>query len=239
MKESGMPGISVIIPAYNPGRFLEETLQSVIAQTYTDWECVVVDDGSKEDLCWVATRHPQIRLIQQENRGLSIARNRGILATTAEYIAFVDADDLWLPTKLERQLARMEDPAIGLCHAQFAVIDAEGRRSEIGSPAQFYAFETFRDLLRHNCVGVSSVLLRREALAVSGLFDPMLRTAQDHDMWVKITRHYQSAFVPTVEILYRVHGNNLSGDFRLTYEEVMRILRKNLELATRQGDTTA
>src|SRR5438128_1933814 len=100
-----MPRVSVIIPAYDPGPYLEEALQSVIAQTYTDWEAIVVDDGSKQDLSFVAQMHPKIRYIRQDNAGVSAARNRGIAESTGEFIALLDADDLWLPEKLARQVA--------------------------------------------------------------------------------------------------------------------------------------
>src|SRR5690349_8602684 len=100
-----MARVSVIMPAYNPGRYLDLAVQSVIDQSFKDWELVIIDDGSTQDISYIAGKHSAIRLIRQDNLGLSIARNVGILSSTGEYIAFLDADDLWQPTKLERQVA--------------------------------------------------------------------------------------------------------------------------------------
>lgn len=103
-----MSRVSVIIPAYNPGAFLDEALASVLAQTFEDWECVVVDDGSTEDLSRIDALDPRVRRIRQENRGLSIARNVGLMQSHSEYVAFVDADDLWAPHKLQAQVEMMD-----------------------------------------------------------------------------------------------------------------------------------
>ena len=124
-----MPKASVIIPAFNRAELLRETLDSVLAQTFTDWECVVVDDGSSEDLSFAGTLDPRIRLIRQPNQGVSVARNRGIAHSTGGLIAFLDSDDLWLPAKLEKQVAAMDaDPTIGLCHTDYAVLDQNGNK---------------------------------------------------------------------------------------------------------------
>ena len=102
-----MPTVSIVVPAYNPGRLLTRALDSIVAQSFGDWECVVVDDGSDEALAWVAYRDPRIRLLRQANAGVAAARNRGIEATTGRLVAFCDHDDEWLPAKLERQVTSL------------------------------------------------------------------------------------------------------------------------------------
>lgn len=104
-----VPTVAVVIPAYNPGPYLRPALDSVIGQTFTDWECVVVDDGSTEDLSWVDGIDKRVRLITKRNQGVSIARNVGVAATTAPWVAFLDSDDLWYPKKIEAQLATVDD----------------------------------------------------------------------------------------------------------------------------------
>ena len=115
-----MPIISVIIPAYNSGPYLDEAVQSVIAQTFTDWECVVVDDGSTEDLSRVEKMDPRVRLICQPNRVTSPARNMGILKSKGESVALLDHDDLRRPGNPEKQVAAMAaSPGAGICHTGF------------------------------------------------------------------------------------------------------------------------
>jgi len=229
--------VSVIIGAYNPGPFLPATVQSVIDQTFTDWELIIVDDGSPEDIGDVAGMHPAITLIRQENRGLSIARNVAILRATGEYIAVLDQDDVWLPTKLERQVAALDaSPEVGLCYTNFEMIDAEGRR--IG-PGFDGGAETYLELLHGCCINASSVLLRRSALAASGLFEPFYVGTQDYDMWLKIARHFPLRYVPTVECLYRQHDRNLSRKYALLFREVEHLFHHHIALARASHDTAA
>ena len=106
-----MPLVSVIIPAYNPGRYLDEAVQSVIAQIFTDWECLVVDDGSTEDLSRVERMDSRVRLIRQKNGGTQAAGDNGTLTSGGEFIVFLDHDDIWLPAKLEKQVAGLRGNA--------------------------------------------------------------------------------------------------------------------------------
>ena len=98
-----MPAVSIVIPCFNRAEYLRLALSSVCAQTFTDWECIVVDDGSTEDLSFAMDIDPRIRLFRQRNMGISAARNRGIFGSIGSYIAFLDSDDLWMPEKLALQ----------------------------------------------------------------------------------------------------------------------------------------
>jgi glycosyltransferase involved in cell wall biosynthesis len=122
--------VSVIIPAYNAMNYLPETLKSVLRQTFTDFEILIIDDGSSDNLVqWVSQLvDPRIKLISQNNQGVSVARNTGITHAQGEFIAFLDADDLWEATKLEKQLHTLEDnPAVGLVYTWTAFIDQSGK----------------------------------------------------------------------------------------------------------------
>jgi glycosyltransferase involved in cell wall biosynthesis len=123
-----MPRVAVVIPAYNPGDFLRRSLDSVLSQTMGDLECVVVDDGSTEDLSWVDDEpDARVRRIRQPNRGVSVARNRGVEATTAKLVAFLDQDDQWRPTKLQRQVDALEvSTDSAFCCTAFAWVKMSG-----------------------------------------------------------------------------------------------------------------
>ena len=140
------PTVDVIIPVYNRERFISHTLDSVLSQTYRNVEIVIVDDGSTDrsaEIIEPYLRHNNVKYIQQENQGPAAARNAGIVSCSGDLIAFLDSDDLWLPTKLEKQVDfLMRNPAIPLVHTSRSDIDANGIRSEADRPmdAQGYCF---------------------------------------------------------------------------------------------------
>ena len=229
---SVIPTVSIVIPAYNPGVYLDEALQSVLAQTFGDWECLVVDDGSNEDLSRIAGLDARITLMRQPNRGVSVARNAGLLATSAPYVAFLDSDDLWLPDKLERQIELLRSrPEVALCHTAFRVLDERG---QLQSATWGGALRSYSELLSSSGICLSTVMLRRSCLAASGLFDPLLRAAEDYDLWLKLARHYQLEFEPQELVHYRVHGSNASGDPDLMARGFTLVLKRHLRLAQQQ-----
>ncbi|WP_325453215.1 glycosyltransferase [Humibacter sp.] len=217
--------VSVVIPAFNPGPFLAIALDSLVTQTFTSWEAVVVDDGSHEPLSWVAGRDPRITLLRQTNQGLSAARNAGILATTAPLIAFLDADDVWLPGKLDSQVARLtREPGLGMLSTAFAIIDSDGRITGPG----YQGFSTsYEELLGGNGVCVSTAVVRRAALEQVGLFDTGLRTAQDWDLWLRIARVGAIDKLPEVLAHYRIHSGGMTQDWRLSLHEAEVVLRRH------------
>jgi glycosyltransferase involved in cell wall biosynthesis len=212
----GLPKVSVIIPAYNYARFLPGAIQSVLDQTFRDFELIVVDDGSTDDTADVvspyARRHGVI-YIRQENRGLSAARNTGIRHAGGELVAFLDPDDLWLPEKLQRQVALMDANAdVGLSYCMVDFIDGEGQRlPELSWPHPEGA--TYKDLLYLNWVtgSGSSVMVRRSVFDGAGLFDESLRGLEDMDMWLRILRHHKSGHVDEVLARIRRHVKSMQA----------------------------
>lgn len=209
-KETPSPTVCVVVPAYNPGPYLRSALESIVAQTYPHWEAVVVDDGSSEDLSWVDTLHPRIRRVRQPNGGLSSARNKGIRETTGELVAFLDADDLWLPDKLQRQVEALATSPVSLVSTGFVVVDSEG--AELSGGFVGYA-DSYEELLQGNGICASTVVVRRSALEECGDFDPTLAQCEDWDMWLRIARHHQVAKMTDVLARYRVHGGNMTRDY--------------------------
>jgi glycosyltransferase involved in cell wall biosynthesis len=212
-----MPKVSIIIPAYNAMQYLPQTMASVMKQTYRDFEIVLVDDGSSDHIReWVETQNiSQLRFISQENRGLSGARNTGIRAAKGSYLALLDADDLWEPTKLAKQVQVLDlDQEAALVYTWMALIDEQGaltgryyKRREEG--------DVWKLMLTSNLVGCGSVpLIRRTCLDQVGYFDENLKSfAEDWDLWLRMARQYSFRVVAEALVYYRQRGDSASKDW--------------------------
>ena len=228
-----MADVDVIVPAYNPGSYLRRALDSVIAQSHTDWICVVIDDGSTEDLSWAGELDPQIRLLRQANQGLTGARNSGIAQGASPLVAFLDADDVWLPGKLEAQISAMRDEAVVLCSTAFIdMIDAEGLWLQGG-------FEHFasshEELLQGNGICVSTAMTRRSRLDAVGGFSLRLAQAQDWDLWLRLTAGGgQAVKINQVLAHYRVHSSNMSRNYKRMLLESTTAIKMHSRVETRQ-----
>jgi glycosyltransferase involved in cell wall biosynthesis len=209
--------ISVVIPAFNPGPLLKDALASVVAQTYQDWDLVVVDDGSTEDLSWVRDVDPRIRLIRTDHLGASIARNVGIGSTDGKYVAFLDADDRWRPGKLALQLNALSRGAL-FSYTAFDLIDEAGNRIGPGYGAEV----GYLDMLA-GTLGVvqSSATVRRDALEAVGMFNPLLWVQQDLDLFIKLAHLGPSVYTDSVEVEYRIHGSNLTKAYWRAVRELL------------------
>jgi cellulose synthase/poly-beta-1,6-N-acetylglucosamine synthase-like glycosyltransferase len=208
-----MPRVSVIVPAYNGARTILETLRSVQAQTFSDYELIVVDDGSTDDTLELLAGlgEPRLRVFSYDNGGLAIARNRGIERATAPLVAFVDADDLWTPDKLEAQLAALEArPGAGAAYSWTRYIDETGRELRPQTPVYFQG-DVYRALLVRNflCSG-SNILIRREVVEQVGGFDPTALQMEDWEFFVRVAARWHFALVPRYQILYRYWSQSLS-----------------------------
>jgi glycosyltransferase involved in cell wall biosynthesis len=208
------PIVSVVIPTYNYGRYLRQAIDSTLTEASGDLtlEVIVVDDGSTDDTSEVVGRFGSaVRYARQENRGPSAARNRGIAESLGHYVAFLDADDYWLPGKLALQLREllMHTDMAG-AHSAFVVQLPSGEEGRVGRYwRQSGQHPTLRDLLRGNSINMSTVLMRREALVSVGPFDESLRTAEDWNLWLRLflggRRLYYTASPLTVT---RHHAEN-------------------------------
>ena len=207
-----MPKVSIIIPAYNQGHYLVEAIDSALGQTYSDFEVIVVDDGSTDETSQVAHSFtdPRVHYIYQENRGLSAARNTGVCNSTGEYLTFLDSDDRFLPIKLELLVGALETrPEVGLVAGQAIPIDEQGRPAGkiIDKPIPEEPYK----LLLGNPLHVGSVMLRRNWQEKVGLFDESLRSYEDWDMWLRLARAgCKMAWVPKPVSLYRFHSAQMT-----------------------------
>ena len=217
------PLVSVVVPAFNAAATLSSTLSSIANQTYRSLDIIVVDDGSTDGTAAIA-RHfclsePRMRVITQPNGGVAAARNAGIRASKGEFVAFIDADDLWHPMKIEFQIKALlaEDPDVALVYSPFRVIDTDG--NVIASSRRHGASGwVLNRHLYENIVGNgSSVLVRKSVLQELGGFDPWLREqgaegCEDLLLQLRIASRYKFREVPAYLTGYRKHRGNMSSD---------------------------
>ena len=215
--------VSVVIPIYNRGGWIAETLQSILGQTLPPAEVIVVDDGSTDDVAAVVARFPTVRLIRQANAGVSTARNRGVEAATQPFIAFCDSDDTWYPHKLEREMPLFDDEEVGVVYgdADVCMVATDGTRrlrltTRFGGVAPHS--NTFADLIRINPVPFSTVVARR-SLFDFVKFDPRADGSEDWAWLCRASLRCRIAVIREVLGEYRVHGENKSGDFDAHFVE--------------------
>lgn len=210
-----VPHVSVVIPTFDYGHYLADAVRSALGQTWTAREVIVVDDGSTDHTPEVLRQFSgDIIVIRKQNAGLSAARNTGIAAATGAFIAILDADDVWVPHKLERQLAVFRDhPETGVVSCAATQVDADlGHIRMLPCPANRDVAQLRRDLALRNVVsGGSAALVRRECFDTVGLFDESLRSSEDWDMWLRIVRRFPIRFVEEPLVAIRVTGDNMSG----------------------------
>jgi glycosyltransferase involved in cell wall biosynthesis len=214
-----MSSISVVIPTYNYGCFIAEAIESALSQTVAPTEVIVVDDGSTDDTEDIARSFGErVRYIKQENAGVCIARNRGVSRSTGDYIAFLDADDRWEPTKLEKQLEKFEnDPEIGLVHCGMRHFD--GKTGEIlGLLVDGQEGWVADDLLlwEKPVVNVSGsvVMVTRKAFDAVNGFDARQKVGEDWDFCYWVARKFKIGFIPEPLVNYRIHARAAHNNIR-------------------------
>jgi glycosyltransferase involved in cell wall biosynthesis len=216
--------ISVIIPSFNSARFVVQAVQSALVQTYSPVEIIVVDDGSNDDTrVALSPFFDRIRYVYQSNAGLSKARNHGIKEARGDLIAFLDADDWWLPEKLAKQWDCLKaNPSAGLIHTDtYQQYEPGGTQSYVDFGKARFSGSYYSELFWCNRITISSVMVTRSCLDKIGLFDEEIvgPTTQDFDLWMRIARYYLLAYVNEPLVIYRRHGTSGSQNQRLMLED--------------------
>ena len=225
------PLVSVIIPVYNHGRYLAETLDSVFAQTYSSIEVIVVDDGSTDDSAKIAQTYSSLRYVYQTNQGAATARNMGVAASRGEFIAFLDADDSWKPEKLRFQVEYLtQHPEVGILATRvYQYFD-----SVVDIPPGFRA-----DRLLGKQPGMipSTLMIRKTVFEQIGGFSPEWVTSEDTE-WLCRARDSQvaTAMVPEVLAMRRLHSSNISLQMISTSSShLLKILKESINRKSRQS----
>jgi glycosyltransferase involved in cell wall biosynthesis len=213
------PSVSVIIPTHNAAAYIRDAVDSALGQTVPPLEVIVVDDGSTDGTAAVLRElGDRIRVISHRYGAAGAARNAGGAIAAGEWIAFLDADDTWLPDKLEHQLARTGDPRVGLVYTDRFNVGAIGDLPAVQSEIQpLYSGDIFLDLLlRSNRITTSSALIRTSLFRSLGGFATVLTDAEDWDLWIRLAESHRAEAIPIPLVRYRFHATNSSGNpFRM------------------------
>jgi glycosyltransferase involved in cell wall biosynthesis len=234
-----MPKVSVIMPTFNAEKYICEAMDSVLNQVYKDFEIIVIDDGSNDDTQQILGQYGnKIRYVYQENRGVSAARNRGVCQAWGEYVAFLDADDIWLTEKLSSQVSIAEqNPEIDLFFSDAEVFNDKGLLRTSYRPSHVAEYEAgsfrhqiasaifndgsvikgnfYKDLLMGNLITMSTVLVRKECLERIGYFNEGLSIGEDYDLWMRIARARNILYFNSVKTRYRFRDDSSSGEIKL------------------------
>lgn len=232
MDPNRSPLVSIIVPAYDVTEFIGEALDSVLAQTFHDYEIIVINDGSPDTEALERALAPymsRIVYIKQENRGVSAARNTGIKAARGSLLAFLDADDTWLPNYLEVQVARIQaDPTIDVLYPNVMMFgDASEAGEEFMTACPSSGDVTFERLISQECNVSNCSIARRETLIRAGLFDESLRSVEDFDLWLRVVKNGgRIVYHRDVLARYRRRAGSLTADAIALAQNIIRVLEK-------------
>jgi glycosyltransferase involved in cell wall biosynthesis len=230
-----MAKVDVIIPAFNAAHYLPTAIESVVSQTFDDWRILLVDDGSTDNTAEVVAPFldrlgSKISYIKQNNRGLPAARNTAIRASTAEFLALLDADDVWLPCRLAESLKTLADrPQAGLAYGLVTNIDPEGRLGTTFEGNRRYAEGHIAPYIYMRKVELPcpTMTFRRKCVDEVGLFDETMRATEDRDLWLRIALRYEVAFVPKVIAHYRTSPGSMSTDPNRMLKAQLQFIKKH------------
>ena len=230
-----MATVDVIIPAYNTAKYLPAAIESVLAQTFEDWQIVLVDDGSTDNTAEIVAPYRErcgtkLKYVKQQNRGLPAARNTAIKSSDSEYLALLDADDVWLPCRLEESLKVMEArPQAGVSHGLITLIDPEGNIGQVceGNRKNYEGHVAPYIYMRTIELPCPTMTFRRRCVDDVGLFDETMRATEDRDLWFRIALRYEVAFVPKVIAYYRRSPNSMSADPQRMLQSQLQFVHKH------------
>lgn len=229
--EMNLPVISVVIPTYNHASLLKNAIDSVLNQSFQEWEAIIVNNYSEDNTVEIIASYKdkRIRLVNFRNNGIIAAsRNQGIKLSTGKFIAFLDSDDIWYPEKLDRCLRILESGCDAVCHGEMWVEDGVKLRKVFYGPKQRTTYLSL--LYTGNCLSTSAIIVRKELLELVGGFDedPLMVTVEDYDLWLRLAKSgCDFAFLDEILGEYRLHGNNLSKVVMKHFNAELALLHKH------------
>lgn len=233
--------VSVIIPAYNSEKTIKETIESVLKQSFTNFELIIINDGSRDSTIEVIAeiQDSRIKVFSYPNAGGNVSRNRGLHLAVGEFVSFLDADDLWTPDKLQSQLkALQENVTTKVAYSWTDYISANSEFLLSGKRVNLNG-NVYESLLINNFLeNGSNPLICRKSLIKLGGFDESLSAAQDWDMWLRLASKFDFICVPSVQILYRISANSVSSNLVRQEKSCLQVLEKAYKERPSLGDAT-
>lgn len=226
-----MASISIVLPVYNGENTIDRTIQSILGQTYSDFELLIIDDGSTDRTLAIVDRvkDKRVKVFSYANGGSSVARNRGIAKASGEFIAFIDADDLWTADKLQLQIRKLQCvPQAGLVYSWVSLIDEYGNFVRALEPV-FYEGDVYRQMLVHNFItSGSNAMLRHSAVEAVGNFDAQLKSwGDDWDYWIRVSKLWPFAVVNSYQIFYRKFAATaVTANAKMMEQRTLFVMRK-------------
>ncbi len=225
------PVVSVVVTTYNYGKYVRGAVDSVLGQTYGNLDVLVIDDGSTDDTRRILAEYVQagrIRYLYQDNAGQARAKNRGIAEARGEFVAFLDADDQWLPRKIEKQISLFADDRVGVVCSKRKIILADGRLFPDPPHTRLRRGDVLGPIFARNFVPFSTAVVRRSCFDQVGVFDEALGMGIDYDLWIRMAARYHFDFVDEELALYRYGHGQMSQNVGKRIESNWNIIRKTL-----------
>lgn len=231
---NNIPLVSVIIPVYNGEKTIRETIFSVLNQTYKNIELIVINDGSLDLTLNViyTIKDSRLKVFSYEKSGVSTSRNRGIERASGQFISFLDADDIWTPEKVEKQLKALQaNPQASVAYSWVDYIDENGDFFRHGNHITMNGNAYKKMLIQNILENGSNPLIRRQALINVGNFDPSLKFAEDWDMWLRLASRYDFVTVPDADVLYRMSFSSVSTNVLEMEKACLKFIEKSFNSA--------
>ncbi len=228
--------VTVVMPAYNASKTIEESIHSVLSQSYKNWQLIIIDDGSKDNTYAIALEfskmNKRIEVYMQNNNGVASARNAAIIKAEGQLIAFLDSDDIWLPNKLERQVKIFQedhDKKIGLCYTDIEcfTLDVDDKYN-CDQKTIISIEDDYLRLLTHDYIATLTVMIREEALEKVGVFDNDLFGTEDWDLWIRISKYFDLYRIEEKLAYYREHEFGISKNKEKHLREKFKVIEKHI-----------
>lgn len=224
---SNMPLVSVVIASYNMGQYIAQAVDSILSQTWSNLEVIVIDDGSQDNTPAVMQSYvsdKRIRYFRTDNQGQPKAKNYGLKLATGDFIAFCDADDFWESNKLEVQMPLFENLNVGIVYSEISNIDENNKRYMKPPVYKRYTGSVTDQLLIRNFVPFGTSVIRRQCILQNGIFDEQFRMGIDWDLWLRYSLDWEFAYTPERTYVYREWAGQMSNNYRGRYDFAFQIL---------------